>query len=80
MALDPDLRAQLLARREIDQGLRRDPDGNIEQRQRMDQENSTWLEAVVRDRGWPGHSLVGEDGAVAAFLLAQHTPDLDRQR
>ncbi len=46
----------------------------------MDQENSTWLEAVVRDRGWPGHSLVGEDGAVAAFLLAQHTPDLDRQR
>ena len=39
--------------------------------QRADGENLPWLKAVVAARGWPGRSLVGEDGANAAWLLVQ---------
>jgi uncharacterized protein DUF6624 len=31
------------------------------------------LQAIVSQHGWPGRSLVGEDGADAAWLLLQHT-------
>ena len=34
--------------------------------------NLPWLRQVITDVGWPGKSLVGEDGAGAAWLLAQH--------
>ena len=40
--------------------------------QRVDQDNTRWLADVVRGRGWPGRKLAGEDGAAAAWLLAQH--------
>ena len=30
------------------------------------------LRAIVSEYGWPGRSLVGEDGADAAWLLLQH--------
>jgi uncharacterized protein DUF6624 len=30
------------------------------------------LAAIIADVGWPGRALVGEDGADAAWLLAQH--------
>lgn len=36
-----------------------------------DADNTAWLAGVVAERGWPGHTLVGEDGAMAAWLLAQ---------
>nr|WP_156952926.1 DUF6624 domain-containing protein [Deinococcus frigens] len=40
--------------------------------------------ALLRDslaaHGWPSCLLVGEDGATAAWLLAQHSPDLAFQR
>jgi hypothetical protein len=37
-----------------------------------DSENLPWLRQVITDVGWPGKSLVGEGGAEAAWLLAQH--------
>jgi hypothetical protein len=39
------------------------------------------LRAIVEEHGWPGISLVGEDGAEAAWQLLQHAigePDLQR--
>lgn len=30
------------------------------------------LQEIIRDRGWPGQSLVGEDGCRAAWVIAQH--------
>jgi len=39
------------------------------------------LAAIVAEHGWPGRSLVGDDGAAAAWLLLQHAvlaPDLMR--
>ena len=68
--MDDGLRAELLRRVEKDQVARRalDADGMRE----ADGENLPWLKEVVAARGWPGASLVGADGAHAAWLLAQH--------
>ena len=38
----------------------------------VDEDNSEWLRELLRRRGWPGHSIVGESGSQAAWLLAQH--------
>lgn len=38
------------------------------------------LAAIVRDRGWPGRSLVGEDGADSAWLIAQHADRHQEER
>jgi uncharacterized protein (TIGR03067 family) len=48
----------------------------------MDAEHGEWLKAAVKKHGWPGVSLVGQDGAEAAFALAQHggQADLDFQK
>jgi len=35
-------------------------------------ENATRLSRIVEQHGWPGISLVGEEGAQAAWLIAQH--------
>ena len=68
--MDDGLRAELLRRVEKDQVARKalDADGMRE----ADGENLPWLRAVVAEHGWPGKSLVGDDGAHSAWLLAQH--------
>lgn len=38
--------------------------------------NQARLAEILAEHGWPGKSLVGEDGARAAWLIAQHA-DLD---
>jgi hypothetical protein len=37
-----------------------------------------WLQKIVDNQGWPTKTLVGEDGANAAWLLVQHA-DADSQ-
>ncbi len=39
---------------------------------RIDGENTERLTKVIQQYGWPGKSLVGTDGAHAAWLLLQH--------
>lgn len=82
--MDEELRRELLARRDEDQRVRtlvspakgqytaRLPDDVAAQWQRIDEENTRWLGELLRARGWPGRTLVGEEGAAAAWLLAQH--------
>ncbi|SFE22712.1 hypothetical protein SAMN04487819_109230 [Actinopolyspora alba] len=42
----------------------------------VDADNTARLAEIIDEHGWPGHTLVGTDGAHAAWLLAQHaTPD-----
>jgi hypothetical protein len=38
----------------------------------IDARNTARMRAIVRERGWPGRSMVDEDGAHAAWLLVQH--------
>jgi Family of unknown function (DUF6624) len=67
--VNEDLRAELLRRVAVDQKARRAVD--TEAMAAADGENLPWLRQVVADVGWPGKSLVGDDGAHAAWLLAQ---------
>jgi hypothetical protein len=81
--MTPGLRAELLRRAERDQAARqRGGTEAIETVARVDAENLPWLKKVVAEIGWPGRSAVGEDGADAAWLLAQHAdadPAFQRQ-
>ena len=84
MTLDfrPDvLVTELQGRRELDQAARADMTrGSREAAGRVtevDEANTSWLKDVVAAVGWPGRSLVGDEGAHIAWLLAQHA-DRDR--
>ena len=68
--MDEMLRAELLRRVAADQEARHAVD--VEAMAAADGENLPWLRQVIADVGWPGRSLVGEAGADAAWLLAQH--------
>ena len=46
---------------------------------RIDSVNQARLKEIVTEYGWPGKSLVGEEAALAAFLILQHA-DLDLQK
>jgi len=37
-----------------------------------DRERAERLAEIVNEHGWPGYSLVGEEGATAAWAIAQH--------
>jgi hypothetical protein len=67
-----DLRAELLHRAERDQAARGMPEPEWETVASVDADNLAWLKEVVAEVGWPDRSMVGEDGAHAAWLLAQH--------
>ena len=45
---------------------------------KADSDNTAWLKQVVENHGWPTRTLVGNDGASAAWLLVQHA-DADRK-
>lgn len=39
---------------------------------KADQENTSWLKAIIEKQGWLTFSMVGKDGAQSAWLLVQH--------
>lgn len=44
--------------------------------------NAGRLKQVIAEHGWPGRSLVGEDGMIAAWFIVQHAisdPPFQRQ-
>jgi hypothetical protein len=49
----------------------------LEELTAIDQANTKWMKEVIEKHGWPGKSLVGDDGASAAWLMVQHA-DLDK--
>ena len=65
-------RTELLRRAEHDNVTRAEPEPDWDTVASVDADNLRWLKNVVAEVGWPGRSMVGEEGAHAAWLLAQH--------
>jgi hypothetical protein len=85
MSSPSELREELLRRVDADQAARsavaRGEPEALARTMRIDDDNSLWLQNVVSVWGWPGRSLVGDEGAHAAWLLAEHAdryPSLQR--
>ena len=86
--MDEKLHAELLARCEEDQRVRRKVAATgsgppaqdlLAEWRSIDNANTQWLAELIDRVGWPGRTLVGEDGTHAAWLLAQHA-DPQRQQ
>ncbi|GAU65533.1 hypothetical protein SSP35_01_08770 [Streptomyces sp. NBRC 110611] len=81
----PDLADELLRRMTTDQHARGVRDNgeiaapDYELMRTVDNDNTAALQRIIDEHGWPGHSLVGEQAANAAWLIAQHA-DLDFQQ
>jgi hypothetical protein len=89
VVVDEVLRAEVIRRHALDQEIRRtlgtaealSPE-HLRRMADTDADNSGWLRDVLARHGWPGRSVVGDDGAHAAWQLAQHAdrhPDLQRE-
>jgi hypothetical protein len=68
---NPELRSELLRFKDIDQislkiGLREDMLRVVQR------EHTNRLKKIVNESGWPSITMVGKDGAQAAWLLVQH--------
>jgi hypothetical protein len=77
------LREKLLAMRAEDERVREELaatgelfDGYHPIMERVHLENAAELEQMIDENGWLGKSLVGADGAEAAWLVAQHAISL----
>src|SRR5262249_48987230 len=77
---DPILRREILAMVQAHQRVR---DGitlpmtptDVARMQEVDARHAARMKQILATHGWPGRSLVGEDGAHAAWLLVQHSDD-----
>lgn len=80
---EPALREQLLQLMQEDQRLRREAAAPVDagaadfpaRFREAASRHARVLRGVLDAHGWPGRSLVGDDGALAAWLLAQHLDD-----
>lgn len=73
----PALREELMAMKAEDQRVRKAAGPTMSGQQReewgqVDARNEARMEAIISEHGWPGKTLVGADGASAAWILVQH--------
>ncbi|HEY0099687.1 MAG TPA: DUF6624 domain-containing protein [Pyrinomonadaceae bacterium] len=57
-------------------------DGYDSRMRRVHERNNSRLREIVAQHGWPGRSVVGEDGCEAAWLVVQHAvlePEFQRE-
>jgi hypothetical protein len=89
MSLDEGLRRELLALRAEDLRVREEVlsgasvyAGYHPRMEEVHRRNAARLKEIIAAHGWPGRSLVGEDGSVAAWFIAQHAigePEFQRR-
>ena len=77
--MNAELRTNLIDMAEEDQRIRSELaktgelfDGYAPRMEEVHVRNASRLKSVIEEYGWPGKSLVGEDGARAAWLILQH--------
>ena len=79
--LNPMLRDELIELRRVDQEIRTADHIVVGNEMDIDARNTARLKEIVAKYGWPTNSMVGEEAAAAAWLLAQHAdqdPDFQR--
>jgi len=69
---NPELHAELMKRMKTDQEARMEKNPNGFKITMIDGDNTSWMKQVIEKHGWPGRTMVGGDGAQAAWLLVQH--------
>jgi len=74
---DSALRLELITMADADQRVREGLGAKMEPEklaamQAVDAQHTARMQAIILEHGWPRRSLVGEDGAHAAWLLVQH--------
>ena len=81
--MNEQLREKLLLLKAEDAGVREELaktgelfNGYHAEMERVHLKNARELEEIIDEHGWLGKSLVGEDGAEAAWLVAQHAISL----
>ena len=65
---EPEVRDELLAMMAEDQDERLNGGGSVA----TDRERTERLQEIVDEHGWPTLSMVGKEGATAAWVIAQH--------
>jgi hypothetical protein len=77
--MNESLRAELLALAAHDAAVRAELaasgtlfDGYHPRMDAVHRDNAARLQAIIEAHGWPGPAVVGEDGADAAWRIAQH--------
>ena len=78
-AARPDLARELLAMAAEDKRVVKEltlagtlEDGYDRRMEAIHRANAERLRAIIAEHGWPGRALVGDEGAKAAWLVAQH--------
>ena len=87
--MNTELRRRLLDMAEVDQSVRAELaatgelfQGYAPRMAEVHRRHAHELESIIEEYGWPGKSLVGDDGADAAWLILQHAignPGLQRR-
>jgi hypothetical protein len=87
--VDPTLREELIAMRDEDLCVREEllqtgelGRGYAPRMEAVHRKNALRLREIISEHGWPDRELVGADGTLAAWLIAQHAigePDFQRQ-
>lgn len=87
--MNTDIRQRLLEMEEEDRRVRAELSANGElfqgyspEMEEVHRRNAEELELMIEQYGWPGKSLVGEEGANAAWFILQHAignPELQRR-
>ena len=67
--VDDQLRAELLRRAEQDQNVRTTDNIDPAALGQVDADNLAWLRPIIRVRGWPTRSMVGEEASSAAWCV-----------
>ena len=52
----------------------------FEKLEKVYKENSEWLKEVIEKNGWPRKEKVSDYGELCAWLIAQHSPDINFQK
>lgn len=70
MAINKLLQAKILKMMKIDQRLIKNQDKDFH---KINMQHANFMKKIISQYGWPGKSLVGKNGAQAAWLLVQHS-------